>query len=30
MVGYIAQRLIEGDWRYQWIDATYMKVRQAG
>jgi putative transposase len=23
-------RPIEGDWRYLWIDATYVKVRQAG
>ena len=23
-------RPIEGDWPYQWIDATYVKVRQAG
>jgi putative transposase len=24
------QRPIEGDWPYLWIDATYVKVRQAG
>jgi len=24
------ERPIEGDWPYPWIDATYMKVRQAG
>ena len=24
------QRPIEGDWPYLWIDATYLKVRQAG
>jgi len=23
-------RLIEGDWPYLWIDATYLKVREAG
>lgn len=23
-------RPIEGDWLYVWIDATYVKVRQAG
>lgn len=23
-------RPIEGDWPYVWIDATYLKVRQAG
>ena len=23
-------RPLEGDWRYLWIDATYVKVRQAG
>jgi putative transposase len=23
-------RPIEGDWPYLWIDATYVKVRQAG
>ncbi len=23
-------RPIEGDWPYPWIDATYVKVRQAG
>lgn len=23
-------RPIEGDWPYLWIDATYLKVRQAG
>jgi putative transposase len=21
---------IEGDWPYLWIDATYLKVREAG
>ena len=24
------QRPIEGDWPYLWIDATYLKVREAG
>ena len=24
------QRPIEGDWPYLWIDATYVKTRQAG
>jgi len=24
------ERPIEGDWPYLWIDATYLKVRQAG
>ena len=24
------ERPIEGDWPYLWIDATYVKVRQAG
>lgn len=24
------ERLLEGDWPYLWIDATYVKVRQAG
>ncbi len=24
------QRPLEGDWPYLWIDATYVKVRQAG
>ena len=23
-------RLIEGDWPFLWIDATYLKVRQGG
>jgi putative transposase len=23
-------RPLEGDWPYLWIDATYVKVRQAG
>jgi putative transposase len=23
-------RPLEGDWPYLWIDATYLKVRQAG
>ena len=23
-------RPIEGEWRYLWIDATYVKVREAG
>jgi len=23
-------RPIEGDWPYVWVDATYLKVRQAG
>ena len=29
-VGAFLNRLIEGDWPYVWIDATYVKVRQAG
>lgn len=28
-VGAFLTRLIEGDWPYVWIDATYVKVRQA-
>ena len=24
------ERPIEGDWPYVWVDATYLKVRQAG
>jgi putative transposase len=24
------QRPVEGDWPYVWVDATYLKVRQAG
>jgi putative transposase len=29
-VGTFLSRPIEGDWPYLWIDATYVKVRQAG
>jgi putative transposase len=29
-VGAFLSRPIEGDWPYVWIDATYVKVRQAG
>jgi len=29
-VGAFLNRTIEGDWPYLWIDATYVKVRQAG
>lgn len=29
-VGAFLNRPIEGDWPYLWIDATYMKVREAG
>ena len=29
-VGAFLNRQIEGDWPYLWIDATYVKVRQAG
>ncbi|MBK7793065.1 MAG: transposase [Betaproteobacteria bacterium] len=29
-VGAFQGRPIEGDWPYLWIDATYVKVRQAG
>ncbi len=29
-VGAFLNRPIEGDWPYVWIDATYVKVRQAG
>ena len=29
-VGAFLSRPIEGDWPYLWIDATYVKVRQAG
>jgi putative transposase len=29
-VGAFLGRPIEGDWPYLWIDATYVKVRQAG
>lgn len=29
-VGQFLDRPIEGDWPYLWIDATYVKVRQAG
>ncbi len=28
--GAFLNRPIEGDWPYLWIDATYVKVRQAG
>jgi transposase-like protein len=27
---FLLTRPIEGDWPYLWIDATYLKVRQAG
>src|SRR5919109_1074715 len=30
MIGFAAERPIEGDWPYLWIDATYVKVREAG
>src|SRR4026207_766794 len=29
-VNVFLNRPIEGDWPYLWIDATYMKVREAG
>ena len=29
-VGAFLERPIEGDWPYLWIDATYVKVREAG
>ncbi len=29
-VGAFLTRPLEGDWPYLWIDATYVKVRQAG
>jgi putative transposase len=29
-VGAFLERPLEGDWPYLWIDATYVKVRQAG
>jgi putative transposase len=29
-VGDFLARLIEGDWPYLWLDATYVKVREAG
>jgi transposase-like protein len=29
-VGSFLNRPIEGDWPYLWLDATYLKVRQAG
>ena len=29
-VGHFINRPLEGDWPYVWIDATYVKVRQAG
>jgi putative transposase len=29
-VNVFLQRPLEGDWPYLWIDATYVKVRQAG
>jgi len=29
-VGAFLNRPLEGDWPYLWIDATYVKVRQAG
>jgi len=29
-VGAFLSRPIEGDWPYLWIDATYVKVREAG
>ncbi|SOD99443.1 Transposase, Mutator family [Caenispirillum bisanense] len=28
--GTFLERPIEGDWPYIWIDATYVKVREAG
>jgi putative transposase len=24
------ERLIEGEWPYPWLDATYLKVREGG
>ena len=29
-VGAFLNRPIEGEWRYLWLDATYVKIRQAG
>jgi putative transposase len=29
-VGAFLSRQIEGDWPYLWIDATYVKTREAG
>jgi putative transposase len=29
-VGAFLNRPIQGDWRYLWIDATYVKTREAG
>ena len=29
-VNVFRERPLEGDWPYLWIDATYVKVRQAG
>ena len=29
-VGAFLNRQIEGDWPYLWIDATYVKTREAG
>jgi putative transposase len=29
-VGVFVNRPLEGDWPYLWIDATYVKVREAG
>ncbi len=29
-VGAFLNRQIEGDWRYLWIDGTYVKTREAG
>ena len=29
-VGDFLSRLIAGDWPYLWLDATYVKVREAG
>jgi putative transposase len=29
-VGVFLNRPIEGDWPYLWIDATYVKAREAG
>ena len=29
-VGAFLNRTLEGDWPCQWIDATYVKTREAG
>jgi putative transposase len=29
-VGAFLNRPIEGDWPYRWVDATYIKSREAG